>query len=289
MWGVVVALAPALLAGLYFFKRPAAMLILACITSCVITEAVIRILRGKAVSISDGSAVVTGILLAMILPPSLPLWIAILGSVVAIGLGKELFGGLGYNIFNPALIGRAFLMAAFPTALTTWTNPVTLDAATRATPLGLMKFEHIATNTMDLFLGNISGSLGETSALAIIIGAGFLLIKKYADWKIPLSYLLTVFVFGQILHVINPHLYPAGLFHILAGGLLFGALFMATDPVTSPVTKSGRWIFGIGCGVFTIIIRIWSGLPEGVMYAILLMNGLTPFINRLTKPRRFGT
>lgn len=288
MWGVIIALIPALIASVYFFRYLAMKLVLVCIISCIVTEVAIRKLRGKKITISDGSAVITGILLAMVLPPALPAWIAIVGSVVSIGLGKELFGGLGYNIFNPALIGRAFLMAAFPTALTHWTNPVTLDAATRATPLGLMKFEHIATNMTDLFFGNVSGSLGEASALALIIGGSFLFIKKYADWRIPLSYLITVVIFGGILNIINPS-NPTVLFHILAGGFLLGAIFMATDPVTSPVTKLGRWIFGIGCGVFTIIIRMWSGLPEGVMYAILLMNGLAPLINRLTKPRRFGT
>lgn len=288
MWGVVIALVPALAASAYFFRYLAVRLVLTCVLSSVITEAVIKKLRGKKITISDGSAVVTGLLLAMILPPSVPVWIAIVGSVIAIGLAKELFGGLGCNIFNPALIGRAFLMAAFPTVLTAWTNPVTLDATTRATPLGLMKFEHVATDTMDLFIGGVSGSLGETSALALIIGGAFLFIKKYADWRIPLSYLITVVIFSGIFNIINPS-NPTALFHILAGGFLLGAIFMATDPVTSPVTKMGRWIFGAGCGIFTIIIRMASGLPEGVMYAILLMNGLTPVINRLTRPRRFGT
>ncbi len=288
MWGVIVALIPAVLASLYFFKAAAATLMIVCIISCAATEAVIRKLRGKNITISDGSAVVTGLLLAMVLPPKLPIWIAIVGSVISIGLGKEIFGGLGYNIFNPALIGRAFLMAAFPAHLTSWVNPQTIDAATRATPLGLMKFGGIGTGTMDLFLGNIAGSLGETSALALIVGGAYLIIRKYADWRIPLSYVLTTAVLGGIMHIIDPA-NPTVLFHILAGGLLLGAIFMATDPVTSPITKKGRWIFGIGCGVFTIVIRLWSGLPEGVMYAILLMNGITPLINRFTKPRRFGT
>lgn len=289
MWRVVVALIPPVLASLYFFRWRAAVLILTCIATCVITEAMIRKLRGKSNSISDGSAVITGVLLALVLPPSLPIWIAVSGSVIAIGLGKELFGGIGYNIFNPALIGRAFLMAAFPSALTSWANPFTLDATTKATPLGLMKFEHISANVTDLFLGNVPGSLGETSALALLIGGAYLFIRKYADWRIPLSYFITVVIFGGVLKFINPESNPSILFHILSGGFLLGAIYMATDPVTSPITRSGRWVFGIGCGVFTIIIRMWSGLPEGVMYAILLMNGLTPIINKFTKPRRFGT
>lgn len=288
MWGTVAALVPVVIASIFFFRILAVKLIVVCVISCVATEFIIRSLRKKKASIYDGSAVVTGVLLAAILPPALPMWIAVVGSVVAIGLAKELFGGLGYNIFNPALIGRAFLMAAFPTALTTWSNPITLDATTKATPMALMKFEQIAAGTMDLFLGNVAGSLGETSALAIIIGAGYLFIKKYADWRIPLSYILTVAVFGGILNITNPGIYPSILFHMIAGGLLLGVFFMATDPITSPVTKLGRWVFGIGCGVFTVLIRVASGLPEGVMYAILLMNGLTPIINRLTRPRRFG-
>jgi len=289
MWGVAIALIPALVASIYYFRMSAVILIATCVISCVATESLIRALRGKKNSIRYGSAVVTGLLLAMVLPPRLPIWIAIVGSIVAIGLAKELFGGLGYNIFNPALIGRAFLMAAFPAALTSWVNPITVDAATRATPMGLMKFEHISTSMMDLFLGSVPGSLGETSALALIIGGAYLFIKKYADWRIPSAYILTVAALGGLLHIINPAQHPPILFHMLAGGLILGAIFMATDPVTSPVTKTGRWVFGIGCGVFTIIIRTWSGLPEGVMYAILLMNGLSPLINKLTKPRRFGT
>ena len=212
--------------------------------------------------------------------------------MVAIGLGKEIFGGLGYNIFNPALVGRAFLVAAFPASLASWTAPAAIEAATaattRATPLGLMKFEGVTTNLMDLFIGNVPGSLGETSALALIIGGIYLFARKYADWRIPFSYILTVSIFGGIMRALDPSM-PTVLFQILSGGLLIGAIFMATDPVTSPVTKLGRWIFGIGCGLFTIIIRMWSGLPEGVMYAILLMNCLTPIINKLTRPRRFGT
>ncbi len=289
MWGVVVALVPVMIASIFFFKFLAVGLMVTCVLACVVTEFAIQKLRKVRVTINDGSALVTGLLLAMVLPPSVPLWAAALGGIVAVGLGKQLFGGLGYNIFNPALLARAFLMAAFPIFLTSWTNPLALDAVTKATPLGLMKFEHISTPYMDLFLGNVAGSLGETSAVAILIGGAYLLIKRYADWRIPLSFLLTSTILGGILYAINPSAYPTALFHILSGGMLLGALFMATDPVTSPVTKKGRWIFGIGCGILVIVIRTWSGLPEGAMYSILLMNGITPLVNRYTKPKRFGT
>lgn len=288
MWGVAIALIPVGISSIIFFKFLAIKLIIVCTISCVAAEALIQKARNKKITINDGSAVVTGVLLAMVLPPSIPIWAAIIGSVIAIGLGKQLFGGLGYNIFNPALLARAFLTAAFPTLLTKWTNPLTLDAVTKATPLGLMKFEHIQAHYMDLFLGNVGGCLGETSALAILIGGLYLFIKRYADWRIPLSFIVTSSLFAAILYVINPVLFPTILFQILSGGLLLGAIFMATDPVTSPVTKKGRWIFGIGCGIFVIVIRTWSGLPEGVMYSILLMNGLTPLVNRYTKPKRFG-
>jgi len=288
MWGVVTALIPVMIASIIFFKFLALKLIVTCLLSCIATEAIIQRLRNREVTISDGSAVITGLLLAMVLPPSLPLWVAVVGSIVAIGLTKQLFGGLGYNVFNPALLARAFLMAAFPAMLTRWTAPLTLDAITGATPLGLMKFSHIQTPYLDLLIGNVSGSLGETSAVAILIGGIFLIAKGYADWRIPLGFLATAAIFGGILHGVDPSVYPTVPFHILSGGMLIGVLFMATDPVTSPVTKKGRWIFGIGCGILAITIRSWSGLPEGVMYSILLMNSVTPLINRYTKPKRFG-
>ena len=179
-------------------------------------------------------------------------------------------------------------MAAFPTLLTKWSNPLILDAVTGATPLGLFKFEHILTDYAPLFIGKVSGSLGETSAVALIIGGIYLLFKKIIDYRIPTAYISTIAVISFIIHSINPSLFAPVLFHILAGGLLLGAFFMATDPVTSPVTKKGRWVFGIGCGVVTMLIRIWGGLPEGVMYSILLMNAFTPLINRVTRPRRYG-
>jgi electron transport complex protein RnfD len=288
MKGVVKALIPVILAGLYFFRWRALGLMFVSTATCVVTEYALQKMRGKQVKVGDFSAVVTGLLLALVLPPAIPLWMVVLGGVFAIALGKEIFGGLGYNVFNPALLARAFLMAAFPVALTTWIQPITLDAVTTATPLGLAKFEHGVTPYLSLFLGNVSGSLGETSALALLLGLGYLLYQKIIDYRIPVAYIGTVIVFAGVMHIVNPGKVMPPLFYVLAGGLLIGAIFMATDPVTSPVTAKGRWIFGIGCGLITMTIRIWGGLPEGVMYSILLMNSVTPLINRIAKPRRFG-
>ena len=289
MRDVIIALLPAIFVSLYFFREKAAIIIAVSVISCVVFEAIFQVLMKRKITILDGSAVVTGILLAMIMPPSLPTWTCVVGSLVAIGLAKQLFGGLGVNIFNPALLGRAFLMAAFPTYLTRWSMPFTLDAVTTATPLGLVKFnQNMNMDYKNLFLGNVSGSLGETSALALIVGGIYLLIRKTIDWRIPSAYAIVVIVISFITHTISPDLYAGALFHILAGGFLIGAIFMATDPVTSPITKKGRLIFGAGCGLITMIIRLWGGLPEGVMYSILLMNALTPLINRLTRPRRYG-
>ncbi len=290
MKDVVIALIPAVIASIYFFRVRAVIVLLASAISCVGFEAFFQIAMKKKVTIFDWSAVVTGILFALIMPPSLPLWTCVLGGLVCIGLGKQLFGGLGHNIFNPALLSRAFLMAAFPTYLTKWNAPITLDAVTTATPLGMVKFEHNLTmNFSDLFTGNVSGSIGETSAIALLIGGAYLLAKKVIDWRIPTAYTATVLVIAYVTNLVAPDKYAGMLFHVLAGGFLIGAIFMATDPVTTPVTKNGRWIFGIGCGLITMIIRLWGGLPEGVMYSILLMNAITPIINRTTRPRRYGT
>lgn len=290
MKDVIIALVPVIFASIWFFRTKAIILLLVSITSCVAFEAGLQFLMKRKITISDYSAVVTGILFAMVMPPSLPIWACILGCFVAVGLAKQLFGGLGMNIFNPALLGRAFLAAAFPVFMTRWNHPISLDAVTGATPLGLVKFGHsLDINYWDLFIGNVSGSLGETSALALLIGGLYLLIKKTIDWRIPSAYIGTVLGISFVANLISPDVYSGGLFHILAGGLLIGTIFMATDPVTSPVTKTGRWIFGIGCAVITMVIRLWGGLPEGVMYAILLMNALTPLLNRMTRPRRYGT
>jgi len=277
MWSVVLALVPAMIAAIYFFKFKALAIIAVSVLGAVVTEYLFLKVRGKDISISDGSAVLTGILLAMTLPPSAPLWTVLVGSFVAIALGKQVFGGLGHNPFNPALVGRAFLMAAYPVLMTTWT----LDGETTATPLNLLKMEGITTNTWDLFIGHIGGCLGETSAFALLIGAAYLIYKGYINWRIPFaivgSVFVMTFVFGQ-----NP------VFHLFAGGLILGAFYMATDMVTSPVTKLGRWIFGIGIGVIVVIIRLWGGYPEGVMYSILLMNMAVPLLNRYTRPRSLG-
>jgi electron transport complex protein RnfD len=250
---------------------------------------------------------ITGILLGLTLPAGMPMWMAFLGGAFGIGFGKLVFGGLGQNVFNPALIGRAFLQAAFPVAITTWPAPGgtfwTLrgdnfapplmqasmpDAVTAATPLGLVKFEGKFTEATDLFLGNVGGSLGETSAIIILLCGGYLAARQFLNWRIPVGIFVTVAVFAAILHAVNPG-YPGALFMLGSGGLMLGAVFMATDLVTSPITNRGRWIFAAGVGVLVVVIRVWGGLPEGVMYAILLMNAFVPFINRATRPRVFGT
>ena len=232
------------------------------------------------------AAFITGLLLALVLPVTVPLWIPVLGSIFAIAIAKFAFGGLGFNIFNPALAGRAFIIASWPALVSKYITP---DGITSATPLTVLKIQgqQALTQTFPnlyqkLFVGNIAGAIGETSALALLFGAGFLFYKKIIDWRIPSLYIGTVFVLSFIFGY-NP------IFSILAGGLLIGAFFMATDPVTSPTTKNGRLIFGFGCGFLTVIIRGFSGLPEGVMYSILLMNALTPLIDRYTIPKPFGT
>ncbi len=293
MWSVVGALLPASAMAVYYFGLPALWMMAACTAAALATEVGVNRLRGERFTVKDGSAAITGLLLALTLPPSFPITLGALGSVFAIVVGKQVFGGLGYNIFNPALLGRAFLQASFPVAMTTWSMPNTakfsgMDAVTAATPLGQFKFEQIMTGYGDLFIGNIGGCLGETSTLAILLGGGFLLVKRYADWRIPTSFLGTVLLVGGLFWLIDPGQYPDPVFHLLSGGLMLGAFFMATDMVTSPITPKGSWIFGAGCGVILIVIRLYGGLPEGVMYSILLMNGVTPLINRYTRPKIFG-
>jgi len=241
----------------------------------------------------ETSILITGLLLALTLPPGFPLFEAFLGGVVACVLGKQVFGGLGFNIFNPALVGRAFLQAAFPVQITTWAAPAnwqaySLDAMTAATPLAQMKFDHVAPPLGDLFLGSVAGSLGETSALAIVVGGLVLVFTKYIDWRVPVLMIGTVAALAGVLHLVDPLLYASPLAHVFAGGLMLGAWFMATDMVTSPLAPRGRAAFAIGCGVLVVVIRTWGGLPEGVMYSILLMNAATPIINIALQPRRFG-
>ncbi|MFV2006366.1 MAG: RnfABCDGE type electron transport complex subunit D [Longimicrobiales bacterium] len=304
MWSVVWSLAPVVGAAVYFFGPSAVLVLGAAVLGALLTERAI----GHPGSLGDGSATITGLLLGLTLPPGLPIWMAFVGGIVAIGLGKIIFGGLGQNVFNPALLGRAFLQAAFPGALTTWPKvggpwmalrgdnlawplmtPDAPDVITAATPLGLMKFDLVPTEIMDLLIGTTSGSLGETSALLILLGGGYLALKNYLNWRIPVGIFATVAALGTLLYAIDPARYPSPMFHLLSGGLMLGAIYMATDMVTSPVTHRGCWIFAFGIGLLVVLIRTWGGLPEGVMYGILLMNSLVPFINQATQPRVFGT
>ncbi len=296
MYAVVISLAPAVFASVYFFRLRALFLLLGCVAASLATEAIFLSLRKKSLrALLDGSAIITGLLLAMTLPPSLPLDMAIIGAVIAIAIGKQVFGGLGYNIFNPALVGRAFLQTAFPVAMTTWIPPLTqtINTATYATPLGDLKFQDaVAQGTLvplkDLFFGNIGGCLGETSALALIIGGVFLLFRRVIDWRIPLGIILSLSLFTGIFWLANPGKYASPLFHLLAGGLLLGALFMATDMVTSPITPLGTWVYALGIGIVIGLIRLFGGFPEGVMYSILFMNTFVPLLNRYTRPRILG-
>ena len=288
MRGVALALLPAIGAGIYFFRLDAIYLLLTAVLSSMASEAIMQKVLGRKVDLSDNSALVTGILVALILPPEIPLYAAGLGSIFAIVIGKQLFGGLGKNIFNPALIGRAFLVATYPVLMTTWTKPTGFDAVTSATPLAAARFDGIMTPFSRLFLGSISGSLGETSALALILGGLYLLYKGYIDWRIPFAALASLLALSALLWGINPSQFSSPIFHLLAGGFLIGAIFMATDPTTSPVTRSGRWIFGAGVGIITLVIRTWGGYPEGVMFSILLMNAFRPLIDRYTVPAPFG-
>ncbi len=277
MWTVNISLVPVMLAASYVFGLRALAIIAVSIISCSLTEYIFLRARNKEVTLTDGSAVVTGILLALTMPPAIPLWVVAIAAVVAIALGKQVFGGLGNNPFNPALIGRAFVTAAYPVLITTWT----FDGQTAATPLNLKMMEGEITPYWDLFIGNIPGSLGETSAFLILLGAALLIYKGYLNWRIPAGMLTTVFLLTWLMGH-DP------VFHLLAGSLLLGAFYYATDMVTTPITPRGRWLFGVGAGVFVVIIRLWGGYPEGVMYSILLMNMTVPIINRFTRPRSLG-
>jgi len=284
MYIVVAALLFPTAAGIYFFGYYAIYIILASIITAVLTEFVIKKLRKKRF-IMDGSAVITGLLFALILPPRLPLWMVVIGTFFSIAVAKEAFGGLGYNIFNPALAGRAFLSVCFPKEMTTWVLPphFNYDAVTGATPLAenfVPQADKLASYK-NLFFGNIGGSLGETSAMLILIGAAVLFVFRIIDWRIPTFYIGTV-ALGSLL------MREDVIFQILAGGLMIGAFFMATDYVTSPVTGNGRIIFGVGLGVLTVLIRNFSNMPEGVCFSILIMNAFTPLIDKYVKIKPFG-
>jgi len=296
MQAVLIALLPAYLVGLYFFGLGALIVSFTAVLSCILFEYLIqRFFIKEPSTIHDGSAALTGLLLAFNLPSNIPIWMVMIGSLVAIGIAKMSFGGLGNNPFNPALVGRVFLLISFPVAMTSWPIPLPLnmsytDAITAATPLAALKGQYVeAPKTLDLFLGNMGGSIGEISALALILGFAYLLAKKIITWHIPISILVTVFVFTVILNFFNPEVYlMTPTFHLLTGGLMLGSIFMATDYATSPMTTNGMLVYGVGIGIITVIIRIFGAYPEGVSFAILIMNGFTPLINNYIKPKRFG-
>ncbi len=300
MYSVVFALLPALVWSFFVFGLPAVWLTLISVVSCVLFEYLLQkyVLKTKP-TINDGSALITGILLAMNVPSGLPIWMMVVGAMVAIGIAKMTFGGLGNNPFNPALVGRVFLLISFPVQMTTWPVAGAVDGTSGATPLGLIK-EGLKTGRpiaeltselpsySDLFIGNMGGSLGEVSALMLLIGLMYMLFRKTITWHIPVSVLGSIFLFTGLLWLINPDEYIHPLYHILTGGAMLGAIFMATDMVTSPLTRLGQVIFGIGIGVITVLIRVWGAYPEGISFAILIMNAFTPLINIYIKPKRFG-
>jgi len=292
MYWVVGSLIPPVAASIYFFRWNAVRILVVSIIVCLLTEFFFLVSRKKDISsMFDGSALITGILFALVLPPGLKTWYVVIGAFAAISLGKQVFGGLGHNIFNPALVGRAFLQASFPVAMTTWIPPSIkkiVDAETFATPLGGFKFSQVVIPLKKIVIGNIGGCLGETSSIAILIGGIILLLKKYIDWRIPTGILSTVFILEGILYLINPQKYADPVFFLFAGGLLIGAFFMATDMVTSPITPAGSWIYAIGIGILIVVIRVFGGLPEGVMYSILILNAFVPILNRYTRPKILG-
>ncbi|MBT8421297.1 MAG: RnfABCDGE type electron transport complex subunit D [Gammaproteobacteria bacterium] len=308
MLDVLYALIPVIGVSLWCFGLGAILVLAATVIGALLTERLFSPASQRIPLRMDVSTLVTGLLLGVTLPPALPLWMAFVGGAAAIGLGKLVWGGLGQNLFNPALVGRAFLMAAFPTAMTTWTpyqGPEGLftvyssnlavplmnsafDGVTAATPLALIKFQHETPPLYPLLMGNIPGSLGETSGLLILAGGVYLLLRQVIDWRILMGLLGSVAILSGSLYLLDSAHYPNPLTALLSGGLLFGAVFMATDPVTSPITPKGALFFGVGVGFLVVLIRGFGGYPEGVMYAILLMNAATPLIERITQPRAFG-
>lgn len=306
MYDVVIALIPAFLVSLYVFGFGALIVTSIAVISCLVFEYLIQkfILKSE-ITITDGSALITGVLLAFNVPSNLPIWMIIVGSLIAIGVAKLSFGGLGFNIFNPALVGRVFLLVCFPVQMTLWPTPVVnnttlVDAVTGETTLGIIKegllygetMTTISTqipSTLELLLGSTGGSLGEMSAIAILLGGIYLLYRKVITWHIPVTLLVTMFAFTGIFWLINPESYASPLIHILSGGALLGAFFMATDLVTSPMTKKGMILFAIGIALITVIIRYYGAYPEGISFAILIMNAFVPLINTYFKPRRFGS
>jgi len=309
MRNVVYALLPVCAFAVFVFGLAALVTLAAATISCLLTEHVLCRLNGRQTTVGDWSVAITGLLYGLILPPGLPVWMVVLGGFAGVGIGKFLFGGLGYNAFNPALVARAFLAAAFPASMTTWypalsadrftslpsstlTFPFatpTYDVTTGATPLAAMKFDGDMTALNELTMGLTTGSTGETSALLILLGGAYLVARKMMNWRIPLSIFATVFVLGGIFHILDPASYPSPVFMLFAGGLMLGAVFMATDMVASPMTALGCAIYGILIGALVVVIRLWGGMPEGVMYAILLGNAASPHIDALIRPRVYGT
>lgn len=307
MYGVVLAMVPALLVSFYFFGLGAIKVTLVAVVSCLLFEYLIqRFLLKGGTTINDGSAIITGVLLAFNVPSSLPIWMIVIGALVSIGIGKMSFGGLGKNPFNPALVGRVFLLISFPVDMTNWPKPEVLstaltDAVTGPTPLAVMKeglskgqtvSEILASGNIpgyvEMLMGNMGGSIGEISAAAILLGGLYMLIRKIITWHIPVSFIVSAFAFGGILWLIDPAHYADPFFHMITGGLMLGAVFMATDMVTSPMSVKGQLLFGVGCGLLTMLIRIFGAYPEGVSFAILIMNAFVPLINKGFKPDRFG-
>lgn len=302
MYMVILALVPAMIASLAVFGIGSLIVTAVSVLSCLLFEWLINkyLLKKECTTICDGSAIITGILLAFNLPSNLPLYVVIVGALVAIGLGKMVFGGLGNNPFNPALVGRVFLLISFPAAMTSWPDPQQYlaysDAVTGATPLNLIS-QIAAGNAaaadqlpslLRMLLGNTGGSLGEASALALLIGFGILLWRRVITWHIPVSIIATVGVLSGIMWLVNPELYVQPLYHLLSGGLMLGAIFMATDYVTSPMSVKGMVVYGIGIGFLTFVIRFFGAYPEGMSFAILIMNAFVPLINNWCKPQRFG-
>ncbi|MDI3522181.1 MAG: H+/Na+-translocating ferredoxin:NAD+ oxidoreductase subunit [Bacillota bacterium] len=289
MWQVLVALLPAAVVSVYFFGFRSLVLMAVGVASAVLTEALVQKALGKEVTVADGSAAVTGLLLAFNVPADAPWWLVAIGAAFAIAVVKQTFGGLGANFVNPALAARAFMLAAWPQHMT-GKFPVPLDSVTAATPLAILKGTAAGTlpSHLDLFIGNVGGVLGETSALALLVGGVYLIWQKVIDWRTPVSFIGTVALLTWVFGGKGGLLTGDPLYHVLAGGLILGAFFMATDYVTSPITPKGRLIFGIGCGFITVLIRLWGGYPEGVSYSILLMNLVVPFIDRWAVPRVYG-
>lgn len=303
MYDVIIALIPALAVSFYFFGWGAFVVTLTSVAACMLFEWLIsRFLMGrKELTILDGSAILTGLLLALNVPSTLPLWIIVIGALVAIGIGKMSFGGLGSNIFNPAIVGRVMLLISFPVQMTSYPMPrgmeATLDATSGATPLAIAKGVVRGSegftmdklpNLVDNLLGSVGGSLGEVSAVALLIGFVYLLIRKVITWHIPIAIIATVAIFAGIMNLANPEVYAGPLFHILSGGLLLGAIYMATDYVTSPMSNSGMLLYGVMIGIITMLIRLFGAYPEGMSFAILFMNGIVPIINRYMPPHLFG-